>query len=122
MLSGTLDEQCAFLYNLAQEKVEAGNYTGAVHALKEIQKYAPTYPGAAELMARALAGKREQRKLVLSGFGGAVIAIFVGTWWGVPNDLWFLGMAIAGAVIGYLIATAAASSRKQRNPASHASK
>ncbi len=34
MLSGTLDEQCAFLYDLGRQKMEQGNYTGAIHAFR----------------------------------------------------------------------------------------
>ena len=37
-LIGTLDEQCEFLYDLALEKMDQGNYTGAAHALKEIRQ------------------------------------------------------------------------------------
>ena len=32
-LTGTLDEQCEFLYGLAITKMAEGNYTGAKHAL-----------------------------------------------------------------------------------------
>jgi hypothetical protein len=112
MLTGTLEEQCAFLMDLSQQKMAAGNFTGALHALKEIQKHAPEYPGLAEAMARAQAGKREQRTLVLSGFGGAVVAVFLGTWLDVPNDLWLLGLALIGAVGGYLIGAAIVGRRK----------
>ena len=52
-LSGSLEEQCEFLYTLAVEKMGDGNYTGAVHALKEIVKYAPDYRDSAELLAEA---------------------------------------------------------------------
>lgn len=103
MLTGTLDEQCAFLFNLAKEKMAASNFTGAIHALKEIGKYAPDYPGMAELLEQARKAKREQALLVWFGFIGAMIGVFVGRWRGVPNDLWFLGLALAGAVIGYLL-------------------
>ena len=42
-LSGTLDEQCAFLYELALEKMEQGNFTGAYHALKEVARHQPNF-------------------------------------------------------------------------------
>jgi hypothetical protein len=106
MLTGTLEEQCAFLYKLAQEKMEAGNFTGALHALKEIEKHAPDYPGSAELLAQAKSGKREQSLLIWCGFAGAIGLIFFGTLWNVPNDLWFLGLALSGAVLGYLLGRA----------------
>lgn len=103
LLTGTLDEQCAFLMDLAQQKAAVGNYTGALHALKEIRKHAPEYPGLEDASARAQQGKREQRTLIFAGFAGAIVFVFVGTWRGVPNDLWFLGLALAGAVAGYLV-------------------
>lgn len=113
LLTGTLDEQCAFLYGLAQEKMAAGNYTGAIHALKEILKYNPDYAGAAELMAKARAGKREITVLLWFSFGGAIVAVFLGTLWGMPNDIWFLGAALAGAVVGFLIGNALTARRSQ---------
>jgi len=103
LLAGTLEEQCAFLVGLAQEKMAAGNYTGAIHALKEVQKHVPTYPGAAELMAAAKAGKREQSVLLWMSFAGAIVAVFFGTQWRVPNDIWFLGLAVLGGLAGYLL-------------------
>ena len=114
MLTGTLEEQCAFLFNLAQEKIAASNFTGAIHALKEIAKYAPEYPGMAALLEEAKKGKREQALLVWFGFGGAILGIFVGTWREVSSDWWFLGLALAGAVIGYLFGIAIVRLLKQR--------
>jgi predicted Zn-dependent protease len=104
ILTGTLDEQCTFLFNLAQEKMAAGNNTGAIHALKEILKYAPDFPGAQELMAEAKAAKREQATIVWLSMGGAIVAIFAGTLLGLPNDLWLLALAAVGWVGAYLIA------------------
>jgi hypothetical protein len=119
MLTGTLDEQCAFLMDLAQQKVAAGNYTGAVHALKEIQKHAPDYPGLSEWMAKAQVGKREQRVLVFSGFGGAILAVFIGTMVGVPNDLWLLGIALAWVLVGYLVGAAVTGKRPGKSVSEH---
>ena len=49
-LTGTLDQQCEFLYGLAITKMAEGNYTGAKHALQEIVKYKPDYRDAAQLL------------------------------------------------------------------------
>lgn len=103
LLTGTLEEQCAFLYNLAQEKAAVGNYEGAKHALKEILKHAPEYPGAAELMAEVRKGKREQNLMLAFVFGFAVLAVAVGTVKQVPNDWWFIGLIVAGGVAGFLV-------------------
>lgn len=106
LLTGTLEEQCAFLYNMAQEKAAVGNYAGASHALKEILKYAPEYPGAAELLAEVKTGKQEQNMMLVFVFGFAIAAIFVGTITQVPNDWWFIGLIVIGAVLGFLAGNA----------------
>lgn len=100
-LAGTLEEQCAFLYTLAEEKIGQGNYTGAVHALQEIVKHKPDYPNAAQLLAEAKARKSEQTFLLWMSAVGAVVAVAIGGVVGVPNDLVFLGVLVVGALIGY---------------------
>ena len=100
-LVGTLDEQCAFLYEMAQEKIAEGNYTGAVHALQEILKYQPNFRDAATLLAETKARKSQQSRLVLAGFLGAILFVGVGTTLRVSNDLLFLALALIGAVVGY---------------------
>lgn len=52
-LTGTLDEQCQFLYDAALTKMADGNYTGAKHALQEIVKYKPDFRDAAQLLEEA---------------------------------------------------------------------
>lgn len=100
-LSGTLDEQCDFLFDLAQEKMEQGNFTGAVHALKEIVKHNSTYPNAAGLLVEARKRQSEQRFLILFGFVGAALGVAAGSAANLPNDLWRLGAAGIGLVVGY---------------------
>ncbi len=68
LLTGTLDEQCEFLYNLAMEKMQAGNYTGAAHALKEIVEHKPNFRDAAELLEEA---KTAQVRTTFSWTDGA---------------------------------------------------
>lgn len=113
-LTGTLEEQCAFLYDLAQEKMAQGSYTGAAHALQEIVKHAPDFRDAAGLLDEARRRKREQNLLILVSFIGASLFIAFGTLWNVPNDLWFLGLAIVGALAGFLIGSAVIGRRNRR--------
>jgi hypothetical protein len=101
MLSGTLDEQCQFLYELGQRKMEQGNYTGAVHAFGEIVKYAPDYRDAADLLAAAKRRKSEQRFLIVIAIIGAVAMIGVGSALDLSNDLYLLALALVGALLGY---------------------
>lgn len=102
ILTGTLEEQCAFLYEMAKEKMAEGNYTGAVYALKEIAKYKPGYRDVSTLLAESKTRKSQQSRLVISGFLGAAVFVAVGTTLQVSNDLLFLGLAFVGAVVGYM--------------------
>lgn len=103
-LTGTLEEQCEFLYQLAQEKIAQGNYTGAVHALEEIVIHAPTFRDAADLLQVAKQKKAEQRRMLFSALGGASLFIAIGTVLQLPNDWWFLLFAVVGAFVGFGIA------------------
>jgi hypothetical protein len=100
-LTGTLDEQCEFLYGLAITKIAQGNYTGATHALQEIVKYNPDYRDAKPLLAKVSAQKSDQTFLVIMAFVGAAIAVGIGSvgQWG--NDLVLLALAAIGALFGY---------------------
>ena len=104
LLTGTLDEQCEFLYNMAQEKMAQGNFTGAVYALQEVAKFAPDYKNVAELLATARSRKATQRRLVIGGFVGAALFIGIGTIIQVSNDLIFILLALIGLVVGYGVA------------------
>lgn len=114
VLTGTLDEQCEFLYNLALEKIEQGNYTGAAHVLKEIVKYKPDYRDAAQLLAEVKARKSEQTFLLLMAAVGAIVAVAIGGMVGVPNDLVFLVILLIGALIGYGVGNFVQSFRQRR--------
>ena len=103
-LTGTLEEQCEFLYQLAQEKMSQGNYTGAVHALEEIVTHAPAFRDVAALLQAAKGKKSEQRRLLFSAMGGAALFIAVGTVLQLPNDWLFLLFAVVGAFVGFGIA------------------
>ena len=102
-LSGTLDEQCEYLFTLAQEKMAQGNFTGAVHALKEIVKHNSTYPDAKELLAEAKKRQAEQRFLLLCGLAGAALGVAGASVASFSNDLWMLAVAGVGLVVGYII-------------------
>ncbi len=103
MLSGTLDEQCEFLYNLGRQKMDQGNYTGAAHAFGEIVKYAPDYLDAADLLETAKLRKSEQRFLIVSALIGATLMIGVGTLLELRNDLYLLVFALVGTLLGYIV-------------------
>jgi hypothetical protein len=103
VLTGTLEEQCEFLYNMAQEKLAQENFTGAYYALKEVVKHSPNFRDAAALLAQAKQKKSRQSKLVLLGFAGAALFVGIGTFLQISNDLILLALALAGAVVGYMV-------------------
>jgi hypothetical protein len=113
MLTGSLDEQCAFLYDLAVTKMGEGNYTGAAHALKEIVKYNPGYRDAAQLLAEAKQRKSAQSWLLWSAIGGAALGIGLGTVLQVRNDLMLLALALIGALAGFLLSNLALGLRRR---------
>ena len=100
-LAGTLEEQCAFLYELAQEKMAQGNYTGAVHALAEVVKHAPSFRDAPALLEEAKRKKAEQRRMIFLALGGAALFVGLGTILQLPNDWLFLLFAVVGALLGF---------------------
>lgn len=104
LLSGTIDEQCDFLYELALDKMKDGNYTGAFHALKEVVSHRPDDAAAAEALSLAKFKKSEQRDLLLWSISGGIIFLGIGTWLGISNDLLFIGLTIVGVLVGYALA------------------
>jgi len=113
-LSGTLEEQCDFLYNLALEKMSQGNYTGAAHALEEILKHKPGFRDAEQLHREVKARKSEQTFLLMMAFAGAAVFVAIGGVVGVPNDLIFLVVAVIGALVGYGVGNLISSFRSRR--------
>jgi hypothetical protein len=112
LLTGTLDEQCEFLYALAQEKMQQGNFTGAVHALKEIVKHNPNFRDAGAVLVEAKRRKSEQSQLLWFAFGGAALFVFLGTLLQLGNDFLFLGLIAVGALLGFLVGNLVRSLRR----------
>ena len=111
-LTRTLEEQCEFLYRLAEEKMAEGNYTGAAHALKEVVRHLPSFRNAAELLQIAQQRKKEQRKLLSFAILGAIAFTALGTWLQLANDLIFIVLIAVGAVVGYGVGNLTTGSRK----------
>jgi len=101
LLTGSLEEQCAFLYELAQEKMSVGNYTGAYHALKEVVKHAPERKDAVALLALAKQRKSEQTRLLLISLAGAIVFIGIGSAARLSGDIWLLALGFVGLLVGY---------------------
>ena len=101
LLTGTLEEQCDFLYEMAQEKMSVGNYTGAYHALKEVVKHAPERKDAVALLVVAKDRKSEQTRLLLLSLAGAILFVGIGSATRLSGDLWLLALGFVGLLVGY---------------------
>ena len=100
-LTGTLEQQCEFLYGLAITKMAQGNYTGAKHALEEIVKYKPDFRDAQQLLQEVSHKKSDQTFLVMMAILGAAVGVAVGSIGQLGNDLVLLALAGIGALVGY---------------------
>lgn len=103
-LTGTLEEQCEKLYDIAVEKMGQGNYTGAYHALKDVAKHKPDFRDVEQLYAEAKAKKSEQRLLLLTSIAGAMLFVWLGSQLRIANDFVFIAVALVGALVGYIVA------------------
>lgn len=102
-LSGTLEQQCEFLYGLAITKMAQGNYTGAKHALQEIVKYKPDYRDAQQLLEEVSRKKSDQTFLIVMALVGAAVGVAVGSLGRLGNDVVLLLLAGVGALLGYFV-------------------
>ena len=100
-LTGTLEQQCEFLYGLAITKIAQGNYTGAKHALEEIVKHKPDFRDAQQLLQEVSRKKSDQTFLVVFAVLGAMAGVVVGSIGQLGNDLVLLALAGVGALVGY---------------------
>jgi hypothetical protein len=101
LLTGTLDEQCEFLYNMAIEKMEVGNYTGAVYALREVVAHNPGFKDATALLAFVEERKFDQTFLLASAGIGAVVGVALYSWLQPGNDLLLWVYGLGGLFGGY---------------------
>ena len=101
LLTGTLDEQCEFLYNMAIEKMEVGNYTGAVYALREVVAHNPGFKDATALLAFVEERKFDQTFLLASAGIGVVAGVALYSWLQPGNDLLLWVYGLGGLFSGY---------------------
>jgi hypothetical protein len=102
-LEGTLEEQADQLYEMAQDRMQRGAYTGAVYCLEEINKHLPDYRDVPILLDQAKAAKREQMILLLSSLAGAIVLISVTRRLGITHELASLAIGALGMVLGWFV-------------------
>ena len=103
ILPGTVEEQAAQIYDLAEEAMQQGRYTGAYHYYEEIQRALPGYRDVADRMAQAKHAKREQSFLLIGSIVGSAAAIALARLAGNSNELIFIGVAILGLLAGFAV-------------------
>ncbi|MCO6452174.1 MAG: hypothetical protein J5I90_15440 [Caldilineales bacterium] len=102
-LQGSLDEQLSVIYDVVQERMATGKYSGAVHYAKEIIKYDPNYRDIQDVLKKAQAAKRQQTILLSVSLISAILAVIIIRWLGWTQDWLSLIVAALGALLGFLI-------------------
>lgn len=101
-LAGTLEEQAAQLYEMAQEAMAEGRYSGAYRYLQEIERALPGFRDVPQLLAQANYARREQRFLLLSSLAGGIALIVLARLLGAQSEWLLFGSAVVGLVLGFL--------------------
>ncbi len=105
-LAGSIDEQLATVYDMVQERLANGRYSGAVAYAKEIVKVDPNYRDIQELLRKAQRAKREQTWGLVVSLLAAVAAIALSRWIGLTRDWQMLLFGFVGLLGGFLLANA----------------
>lgn len=101
-LHGTVEEQAAQLYDLAEEAMEEGRYTAAYRYYQEIERAVPGFRDVPKRLAAARYAKREQRFLLWGSLIGAMLLVILARVLGAENELVFLGAGVAGLGLGFV--------------------
>lgn len=102
-LTGTPEEQADQLYDLAEEAMGEGRYSGAYRYWLEIEKALPGYRDVPERLAEANLARREQRFLIMGALLGAVVLVAIARSLGAERELVLLAAAVLGLLVGWLI-------------------
>ncbi|MFZ2488234.1 MAG: hypothetical protein WAZ19_08935 [Anaerolineae bacterium] len=106
LLTGPLEEQAAQIYDMAADAMQEGRYTAAYHYYKEIEHALPGFRDVRERMAQANYARREQRNLLFGSLIGGSLAIGIARLLGNTNELVFIGVAVLGMILGFMISMA----------------
>ena len=102
-LEGTVEEQAAQIYDLAAEAMQQGRYTAAYRYYLEIERAVPGFRDVPQRLAAASYARKEQRSLLMGSLAGAMVLIVLVRLLGNNNELIFLGAAVLGLVIGFVL-------------------
>ncbi len=102
-LEGTVEEQAAQIYDLAAEAMQEGRYTAAYRYYLEIERALPGFRDVPQRLAQANYARKEQRSLLMGSLTGAMLLIVLARLLGNNNELIFLGAAVLGLAIGFVL-------------------
>lgn len=105
-LSGTLEEQKAAVYEIVQQRMAEGKYSGAVHYAKEIIKADPDYRDIQQVLQQARQAKRQQTLTLVASLVAAIFGVAAASAAGFDADWQMLLAGFIGLLIGYLLAIA----------------
>ncbi len=102
-LTGTPEEQADQLYEMAEEAMSQGRYSGAYYYWQDIEKVLPGYRDVPDRLVEANLARREQRFLIMGALLGAVALVFVARLLGAQRELVLFGAAVLGLLGGWLV-------------------
>jgi hypothetical protein len=102
-LEGTVEEQAAQIYDLATEAMQEGRYTAAYRYYLEIERALPGFRDVPQRLAQANYARKEQRSLLMGSLAGAMLLIVLARLLGNSNELIFLGAAVLGLAVGFVL-------------------
>lgn len=105
-ISGTLEEQLATVYDIVQQRMADGKYSGAVHYAKEIIKADPNYRDIQQILRSAQQAKRQQSLTLVVSLLAAIVGVIIARFAGFDKDWQMLLAGFIGLLVGFLLVTA----------------
>lgn len=105
-LSGTLEEQLAAVYEIVEQRMAEGKYSGAAHYAKEIIKVDPNYRDIQTLLPQAQQAKRQQTLTLVASLLVAILGVAAASVAGFDRDWQMLLAGFIGLLFGYLLSIA----------------
>lgn len=103
-LSGTLEEQLATVYELVEQRMAEGKYSGAVHYAKAIIKVDPNYRDIQNILQQAQRARRQQSLSLIISLLAAMLGVAIASAAGFGQDWQMLLAGLIGLFLGYLLA------------------
>ncbi|MBX7234228.1 MAG: hypothetical protein K1X65_07580 [Caldilineales bacterium] len=103
-LTGTLAEQLATVYEIVEQRMAEGKYSGAVHYAQEIIKVDPNYRDIQHVFQQARQARRQQTLTLVASLLVAILGVAIASAAGFDKDWQMLLAGFLGLLLGYLLA------------------